>query len=133
MKGDADHGDWIDWVNSNLPFSDRTAQKLMGIASFETFHQQGIYDVLPASWATLDTLRNRAANTPAGFQAALDEKLIKSDMTRSDVVEAFKPTTTTASNNNDKDDADDADDALEALIGLSERGTQYGCIYVDPP
>ena len=134
MKNRSDdeiEGTWEKWVKANLPFSNRTDQRLRAIAAFKPFRSEEVKSVLPAYWGNLDVLRSQAMVNPNRFQELLSEEKITPSISRNEIKGFFvkKSENSGSANRNDED----ADEALEALIELSKSGTQYGCLYVDPP
>ena len=53
-------GTWDTWVKANLPFSNRTDQRLRAISAFKPFRSEEVKSVLPAYWGNLDVLRSKA-------------------------------------------------------------------------
>ena len=78
-KGTLPHGQFERMVSSKLPFSMRTAQRLMAISRCEYLREHR--DRLPPCWGTLNTLTKLAQ--PA-FYEALQAGKINTDMTRRD-------------------------------------------------
>ena len=52
-KDSLEHGQWLDMVRAELPFAERTAQRLMAIASNPVIANAAHVSLLPASWGTL--------------------------------------------------------------------------------
>jgi hypothetical protein len=52
-KADLPHGDFEAMVRNDLPFKERTAERLMAIASNKYLANPTHVSLLPASWATL--------------------------------------------------------------------------------
>ena len=52
-KDSLEHGQWLEMVRAELPFAERTAQRLMAIASNPVIANAAHVSLLPASWGTL--------------------------------------------------------------------------------
>jgi hypothetical protein len=52
-KDELEHGEWLDMVNEDLPFTDRTAARLMAIARHQILSNKTHESYLPPSWMTL--------------------------------------------------------------------------------
>jgi|SaaInl7_135m_RNA_FD_contig_41_62604_length_621_multi_4_in_0_out_0_1 hypothetical protein len=57
-KGSTEHGEWLNAIDAceAFPFKQRTAQRLMKIAQFDTFQNVDVYAALPPSILALDTI-----------------------------------------------------------------------------
>lgn len=81
------HGEFMVMVERELPFSPRTAQCYMAIASSENFQMRSSAAHLPSSWTTLDVLQRLDAST---FDAAVQAGKVHPEMTRAEA-EALLP------------------------------------------
>ena len=52
-KDSLEHGQWLEMVRAELPFAERTAQRLMAIASNPVIANAAHVSLLPPSWMTL--------------------------------------------------------------------------------
>tara|TARA_R110000868_G_scaffold29889_24_gene111143 strand:+ start:795 stop:1859 length:1065 start_codon:yes stop_codon:yes gene_type:complete len=75
------HGDFLAMIESDLPFTKRTAQMLMKIAADERLTKAQRVSLLPASWGTLYELTRLDDDT---FAAALEDGRIRPDMERNE-------------------------------------------------
>jgi hypothetical protein len=80
-----DHGEFLQMVMHELPFSPRTAQSLMAIARDPRLRKAHHGALLPPSWRTLDELTRL---NDEQFAWALGEGVINPDMQRSEAVHA---------------------------------------------
>lgn len=57
-KGSTEHGEWLKAIDAceALPFKQRTAQRLMKVAPFEAFQDEGVYAALPPNALALETI-----------------------------------------------------------------------------
>jgi N6-adenosine-specific RNA methylase IME4 len=78
-----DHGDFTSMVDELLPFSNRTAQRLMSIASNPWIANATHCVVLPPSWGTLYELSRL---DPETLEKAAADGLLRPDMARADAV-----------------------------------------------
>ena len=78
-KGSIAHGEWARLCDEILPFSGRTAERLMRIAAHERLSDPTHASVLPPSWTTLDALASLDAET---FDAAVKADVISPSMER---------------------------------------------------
>lgn len=76
------HGAFGDMCETQLPFSARTAQRLMAIASDNRLTNPTHVSLLPASWGTLAELSQLSDDE---FSSGLAQKIIRPDMIRADV------------------------------------------------
>ena len=81
-------GEFLEMTVRDLPFTERTAQRLMAIARDERLTER-LTDathgsLLPRSWRTLYELTRL---TPEQFTAAISDGVIKPDMERRDITE----------------------------------------------
>lgn len=86
-KNELPHGEFTAMIERELPFSARTAQMFMAIASVQHFQKRNIVSLLPCSWGTLYTLQRLAE--PA-FDAAVAAGKVHPEMTRAEA-EALLP------------------------------------------
>ena len=127
-------GIWEKWVKANLPFSNRTDQRLRAIAAFKPFRSEEVKSVLPAYWGNLDMLRAKAKAAPIRFQNLLSEGKITPSISRKVIGEFFaEKVDPAAANRNDEDADDGADDAFgdrwmrkhtdDELVVMKDKGT----------
>jgi hypothetical protein len=76
-------GQFTTMIESKLPFGERTAQMLMGVADDPRLRNPKQISLLPPSWGTLYALSQL---TDKQFKAALIQGMIKPDMSRADVM-----------------------------------------------
>jgi len=102
---DEKDGTWEKWVTENLPFSNRTDQRLRAISAFKPFHSEEVKSVLPAYWGNLDMLRSKAKADETRFQELLSEGKITPSISRTDIGELFavKVEISADANRNDED------------------------------
>lgn len=81
-KADLPHGEFGAMCARDLPFSERTAQRLMAIAEDKRLSNPTHVSLLPASWGTLAELTKLSDDE---FSSALKQKIISPDMVRADV------------------------------------------------
>ena len=77
------HGEFGAMIDSELPFSARTAQMLMAIAADFRLTNTKHVSYLPASWGTLYELTKL---TDEQFEKGIAEKIIRPDMERREVI-----------------------------------------------
>jgi len=138
MKNRSDdeiEGTWEKWVKANLPFSNRTDQRLRAIAAFKPFRSEEVKSVLPAYWGNLDVLRSQAMVNPNRFQELLSEEKITPSISRNEIKGFFvkKSENSGSANRNDEDAGDGADDAFgdrwiakctdDQLVAMMDKGT----------
>jgi hypothetical protein len=114
-------GTWEKWVKKNLPFCNRTDQRLRAIAAFKPFHGEEVRSVLPAYWGNLDMLRSKAEKAPNRFQNLLSERKITPSISRKKIKDFFVIDDEVASSS--ADDAADADaaDTFKQIQAESEK------------
>jgi hypothetical protein len=78
------HGEFTKMIQHELPFGERTAQRLMAVARDKRLTNPTHASLLPNSWMTLYELSQLS---DADFDAGVSYGLIKPDMTRDDVLE----------------------------------------------
>lgn len=86
-KATLPHGEFGFMCENRLPFSARTAQRLMAIANDPRLSNPTIASLLPASWTTIYELTTLSDDE---LQSAADGEIIHAEMTREDVA-AIKP------------------------------------------
>jgi hypothetical protein len=77
------HGQFLEMIRSDLPFTASTAERLMKIASDKNLSNPAHVQLLPASWGTLYELTKLK---DAEFEQALSSGAINSRMTRGNAV-----------------------------------------------
>ena len=82
-KQQLEHGEFTAMVENDLPFSSRTAQRLMAIARDKRLTNTTHVSLLPVSWGTLYELTLLSADD---FDVAIADGSITPDMTRGDAV-----------------------------------------------
>jgi hypothetical protein len=87
-KADLAHGDFEAMVRDDLPFKERTAERLMAIASNKFLANPAHVSLLPASWATLYQL-SRLPDELLG--RALSEGAIHPEVHRKDIARWVAP------------------------------------------
>ena len=115
------HGDFGEMVNTRLPFSASTAQRLMAIAADPKISNPAHVQHLPNSWGTLYALTRLDEKE---FGAAIEAKLIRPDMDRSDVLQM------TGARNTESRRKLAAE--LSLASSLSSTGRKFPVIYADP-
>jgi hypothetical protein len=78
------HGEFTKMIEHDLPFGERTAQRLMAIARDRRLTNPTHASLLPNSWMTLYEL---SLLSDADFEAGVMHGLVKPDMARDDVLE----------------------------------------------
>jgi hypothetical protein len=116
-KRQLDYGDFTTMIESDLPFGERTAQRLMAIAEDQRLPTH--VSVLPPSWGTLYELTRLPDEA---FERAISEGRINPDMERADVqrllpepepvVIDHEPEPTSASPKDDDDEPAQAEGAF---------------------
>lgn len=96
------HGAFAGMCESDLPFSQRTAQRLMAIAEDGRLSNPTIASLLPASWTVLYDLTTLSDDE---LQSAVEGETIRSDMTRKDVAAIKPPRAAIVVENLPRDDA----------------------------
>lgn len=91
-KQELPHGEFLRMVENDLPFSIRTAERYMAIASADHLQSRHTVATLPASSYTLDVLQRL---DPATFDAAVKTGKVHPEMTRAEA-EALLPAHKTA-------------------------------------
>ena len=81
------HGEFGMMIESNLPFSASTAQRLMAIASDARLSNPAHVQLLPASWGTLYELTKLSDEE---FDQALGKQVIRPDMERREISERIR-------------------------------------------
>jgi N6-adenosine-specific RNA methylase IME4 len=81
------HGEFIAMVKSQLPFSDRTARRLMAIAADQRLSKRTHVSVLPPHWGTLYELTKLDDEQ---FEAAIADGTINPGMERRDITGRLK-------------------------------------------
>jgi Protein of unknown function (DUF3102) len=82
VKGWVEDGEFTEWVEEHLPFTLRTAQRLMTVARHPVLADPTHASCLPASWATLDAL---AHVDPEVLKNAIADGRVSCKMERKDV------------------------------------------------
>lgn len=126
------HGNWLAMFhNKEVPFGERTAQRLMSVADDGRLSNTTHVSYLPQSWGTLYELTKL---DDATFDAAMEAGDIRPDMKREDVNrirdDALRATGLLGSAAPEPSDATCTTLDLGALVG---RGLRFGAIYADPP
>jgi Protein of unknown function (DUF3102) len=81
-KDSLEHGQWLEMVGAELPFAERTAQRLMAIASNPVMANAAHASLLPPSWMTLYELTKVPHSQ---LEAKLSDGSINPRMERRDV------------------------------------------------
>jgi len=122
------HGAFERMVESELPFSPSTAQRLMIVASDQRLANPAHVQLLPPAWGTLYELTKLPDDA---FDDAIERGIIRPDMQRKDLapllveqrraknVVALRPS--------------DATCTVADLDRLVDAGRKFGTIYADPP
>jgi N6-adenosine-specific RNA methylase IME4 len=92
-KDDLDHGEFMAMIESDLPFGDRTARRLMAVARDPRLTDRTHGSILPASWRTLYELSRL---DDAEFNRLLEDGIIRPDMERQEVNKARRLATVAA-------------------------------------
>jgi N6-adenosine-specific RNA methylase IME4 len=132
-KQDLPHGEYQKMVNEDLPFGTSTAAKLVKIAEYRPFQQEGVMEQLPVSWGTLGELERFDA---AKFMACINEGKIKPDMTRRDVDNLRREKhASTMAKSYDGHEAFEKPENCDVgdLTKLGEAKRTFSVIYADPP
>lgn len=116
-KASLDHGDFTAMIEELLPFSSRTARKLMSIAQNTWIADRNHMDRLPPAWTTLYEL---SLLTEDALERAAAEGVLRPEMERTDAVRLRRPLAPPPP----------AAPALEHHAGQAVR---YGAILADPP
>jgi N6-adenosine-specific RNA methylase IME4 len=82
------HGDFGAMIETSLPFSASTAQRLMAIASDARLSNAAHVQHLPASWGTLYELTKLSDEE---FDQAIGKQIIRPDMERWEIAERIRP------------------------------------------
>lgn len=88
-KAALSHGEFGAMCDIHLPFSARTAQRLMAIASDVRLKNPTIASLLPASWTTLYELTTLSDDE---LKSAVEGEVIAPDMSRADILSQAKAT-----------------------------------------
>jgi hypothetical protein len=83
-KDKLDHGEFTKMIGHELPFGERTAQRLMAVARDKRLTNPTHASLLPSCWTTLHALTSLS---DSDFDAAIDDGLITPDISRDDVCE----------------------------------------------
>lgn len=113
-------------VETQLPFSIRTAQQLMRIANDKRIAKAIHGSLLPTSWRTLYYLTTLSDSE---FERGISDGIICSDMERKDLA----PLKQAARRERSGADTVQNGCTLTDLQMLATSGKTYGCIYADPP
>ncbi len=111
------HGEFGKMIEGGLPFTSRTAQRLMAIAADPKISNAAHVSHLPPAWGTLYELTKL---TEEQFAAAIDEGLIRPDMERGSISARAKQMRR---------------EAREATLGATQTALpqkRYGVIVADP-
>ena len=73
------HGEWLDWVNRELPIGDRAVRYFMQLSRHEVISDRNHGSVLPPSWRTLAELSKLE---PGQLRAAIESGRITPDLER---------------------------------------------------
>jgi len=87
-KTDLDKKEWEDMINHELPFTRRTAEKLVKIASDPRILDPKNASILPPRWTTLEQITLLSNKQ---FQAAIRNGVIHADAERKDIEALVKP------------------------------------------
>jgi len=82
-------GEWLPMIESDLPFSPRTAQMLMEIAEHPGITNAKHVSLLPPSWGTLHALTKLPSDE---FERRIADGSIRPDLEREEI-KAWKPVT----------------------------------------
>jgi len=116
-KNELPHGEWTAMVEELLPFSSRTAQKLMGIARNSWIADSTHMTLLPPAWSTLYELSRLPEDA---LERAAAEGLLRPEMERNEAVRLRRPLAP-------------ALPPAPALGGEAAQAQRYGAILADPP
>jgi hypothetical protein len=83
------HGEWLPMIETDLPFSPRTAQMLMKIAEHPGITNAKHVSLLPPSWGTLHALTKLPSDE---FERRIADGRIRPDLERKEI-KAWKPVT----------------------------------------
>lgn len=129
-KRELRHGEWLKmFENQEIPFSDRTARRLMSIASNPQLTDRTHVSDLPSSWSTLYELTRL---DDATWELALEDGKIYPEMQRKDVLLLLDESKRRKSDP-DLTDPSDSTCTVDDLQKLIDTNTRFGTIYADPP
>jgi N6-adenosine-specific RNA methylase IME4 len=84
-KDSLPHGTFDDFCETCLPFTARTAQRLMRVAECRVFTEPEVMAKLPPSWDTMHTLAQLAEKEPETFRARIIDGTINPSMKRAEI------------------------------------------------
>lgn len=126
-KDGLEHGEWTALVTERLPFSLRTAQRIMAVSVEELRLKSdaGVASALPGDWSTLYEISRLP---PEQLQRGVEAGVIRPDATRNDVRHLVQ-----ATKRAERQAAVDGGGTVEDLQGLVDAGTTFAAICADPP
>lgn len=114
------HGEFLQMVESRLPFGKYTARRLLAVGADKRFLKGEHVPLLPASWGTLYAITRLDDPT---FDRALSDGIIRPDVQRHEITRLLKQPSSTPTE----------DVLYTSMDGLVDSGQQFGVIYADPP
>lgn len=128
-KADLPHGEFEPMIAAHLPFTPRTAQMLMAIATDPRLANPKHVSLLPASWGTMYELTKL---DDATFDAKIGDGSIRPDIERSEVAALRKEAARAPQRQAFKDRVAEGC-AVDDLHSLAEEGWKAATILADPP
>ena len=120
------HGQWLELLETKLPFGPRTAQRLMAIARDGRLANATRVSCLPAAWGTLYDLTQLSDEQ---WALAEEENLIRPDVERGEITKFRKRFAVAQQYTRDVTEPCEVSD----LERFAETGVKCGTIYADPP